>query len=171
MYCCCAGSISNVYFWDIRQMKNIYLLVGLPSSSKTSIANQLKNKFGGTLIDDPKSFNDQIKPILDQNQDDIFYICDPHLCEKSILEKAINRLQSELDNCQIKLIFFENNPDQCRKNVAARNDGRRVNGTINRLSKIYNPDVVSREFSSYPSIILPVWSYGVIYNLDEIFNL
>lgn len=112
----------------------ITLIVGLPGSGKTWLANQLLEQDPqAVFIDDPKN-SELIKGYADRN----ILIADPNLCDSHIRSSAIQALVNIYPGCEIDWHFFENNIQQCKENVKFRSDGRNVENTINFLSKIYN---------------------------------
>jgi predicted kinase len=115
-------------------MKTVYFYVGLPGSGKTFYAKQKEKETGGILIDDIKEFL-QLQNALSQN--DIVVVTDPHLCDYKMRMKAVEVCQKLYWDINIEWIFFENNPEKCLKNVAHRNDGRKVEDFIKVLSGIY----------------------------------
>ena len=107
----------------------IILIIGLPGSGKTYLANQLS----GVIIDDIISI-DQLPDIVDK-----LIITDVNFCDASILEQAKEILRKCYKDVEIKCIYFENNATAARKNIKRRNDGRNVEGTIRRFESIYKP--------------------------------
>jgi predicted kinase len=118
-------------------MSKILLFVGLPGSGKTYYANEICDVVVDDIVD------------LSQlpHQFDILGITDVNFCDELILNKAKTVLRNRYD-CEIEVIYFENNPAKCRKNVEYRNDGRAVEGTILRFEKTYNP----------PANALKIWT-------------
>ena len=114
-------------------MYNILLFVGLPGSGKTHLANKICD----IVVDDITDLSQ-----LPTYEDFGYYVLgvtDVNFCDELILEKAINTLKSKYENHSIGIVYFENDPDKCRKNVEYRNDGRNVEGTIRRFKNIYHP--------------------------------
>ncbi len=115
-------------------MYEIILIVGLPGSGKTHLANTLSNE--SRIFDDITSIDD-----LPSN--DNFVIVDVNFCDSNILKRAINILNNKFSHHTIDIMYFENDPVKCRKNVEHRKlhqtDTRNVEGTIKRFEKIYNP--------------------------------
>ena len=73
------------------------------------------------------------------DDDDNFVIVDVNFCDSKILKLAITTLNDLFPNHTITIIYFENDAKKCRHNVAVRNDGRNVEGTIKRFEHIYSP--------------------------------
>lgn len=118
-------------------MCKIILFVGLPGSGKTYYANKICD----TVVDDIVDLNQLPEQFA------ILGITDVNFCDDDILTKAKEILVKKY-GCDIEVIYFENNPDKCRKNVEYRNDGRIVEGTICRFEPIYNP----------PKSAVKIWS-------------
>ena len=118
-------------------MQKIILIVGLPGSGKTTLGKNLAQS--GILIDDISKFGlDRL--IVSLNEFSTIVVTDCFLCLEKEREKAISFFKSK--NIEsIDWIFFENNPDKCLKNIQYRNDGRKVEGLIHMLSRLYTiPD-------------------------------
>lgn len=107
----------------------ITLIIGLPGSGKTHLANTICN----VVIDDITSLT-QLPVDVDE-----FVITDVNFCDASMINRAENILYKWYGDVEIKRIYFENDSTKARKNVEYRNDGRKVEGTIRRFEKIYNP--------------------------------
>ena len=117
----------------VSNMK-ITLIIGLPGSGKTYLANNLS----GIIIDDITSI-DQLP-----NDANELIITDVNFCDVKILERAEEMLRERYGNIDIKRIYFENDAEAVRKNVEYRNDGRNVEGTIRRFEPIYQPPADAR---------------------------
>lgn len=115
-------------------MSTITLVIGLPGSGKTYLVNQMT----GYVIDDITGIEQLI-----QTDSDIV-ISDVNFCDPRVLNACISMLTARYPKHSFSFIYFENAPDKCRKNVAYRNDGRNVEGTISRFEKIYNPPLDAR---------------------------
>lgn len=113
-------------------MPKITVLVGLPGSGKSYYIKQ--NSDSKTIIvDDPKNANE----LPDKLTSDLI-IADCHLCREKTRESLNKILQIRYPKAEINYVFFENNPEQCLKNVKFRNDGRFVEPTIKNYSKEYS---------------------------------
>lgn len=83
---------------------------------------------------------DDIRSVGELPKDDCnLIITDINLCDSRIAEMCIDQLSIRYPMHVINIIYFENDPDACRANVERRNDGRSVEGSIQRFSKIYQP--------------------------------
>lgn len=112
---------------------SITLIVGLPGSGKTFLANQLSTP-STVIIDDIIS--------IDQLPEDCgdLIITDVNFCDSTILEKAkVELLKKYGIWTHIEVHYFECDADAARRNIEYRNDGRNVEGTIRRFEKIYKP--------------------------------
>lgn len=116
-------------------MGEIIIIVGLPGSGKTYLANKEYVPRGYILIDDPSSETFDVgKPQLDKAKN--YVICDPHLCSSSAREMAI--LIFEKLGFEVKYIYFENNVNKAYSNIKNRNDKRKVSiNTIKWFSENY----------------------------------
>lgn len=113
----------------------IYLLVGLPGSGKTYNMEKIRQFDSGTVIDDPRDYHSFPDAPLKDN----LIIADPYFCMEATLNVAIDILRMKYPGTEIEVMYFENNPEVARANVAYRNDGREVDGFITLLSQYYNP--------------------------------
>ena len=110
----------------------IALIVGLPGSGKTFLANQLSTP-SAVIVDDIKDMNQ-----LPDSGDII--ITDVNFCDSNVLEKAKAELLKKYGiKTHIEVYYFECDADAARRNVKHRDDGRNVEGTIRRFEKIYKP--------------------------------
>lgn len=104
-------------------MNKAILIIGLPGSGKTFLANSEYVPKGYNLVDDPKDRN-LILNYIKQNKNIV--ITDPHLCNPQNRKKAIDYFN--IFGYQVECIFFENNVEKCQKNLIFRNDGRKIGG-------------------------------------------
>ena len=95
------------------------LIAGLPGSGKTTLAKRLVGQ-GDILIDDPRSFSNDVLPHLGHN----LVITDPHLCNSNIRNLAKERLLKE--GYVVFEILLLASPDICWERVKSRNDGRKI---------------------------------------------
>lgn len=118
----------------------LHLIVGLPGSGKTHLLEQLALQLTNALIlDDPRTPAELeifIAKVQAESPTHIV-IADPCLCEARNRKAALDKLVARLGVTAVNWIFFENNPNQCMKNVHHRNDGRAVYGYIRQLTKVY----------------------------------
>jgi len=123
-------------------MSEIILFIGLPGSGKTHVSSRMCSETFDDIID---------LDLLPQRieVDVIIGICDVNFCDDIILNNAVAFLEDKYPDSHIEKHYFENSPDKCRANVTHRNDGRNVEGTIQRFEKIYNPPEDSHEVWTY----------------------
>lgn len=102
------------------------LIVGLPGSGKTYLAEHKYVPMGYVLIDDPSNngemFLKMVHHIKGPKSD--LVITDPHLCGEKSRQKAVEMLETA--GYIVKCVFFENNEDKCRRLIELRNDGRNI---------------------------------------------
>lgn len=122
----------------MKPMPKITLIVGLPGSGKTFLANLLST-FSTVIIDDIKSAKE-----LPGFCDDLI-ITDVNFCDGNILNRALAMLSVKYDAVPIKVVYFKCDVKSARRNVEYRNDGRNVEGTIQRFEKVYAPPDDARE--------------------------
>ena len=114
-------------------MDTVILWVGLPGSGKTYHANKICD----IVIDDITDITQL--PSDEELETKVLGITDVNFCDINILDFAYKKLKEMYPNHIIVPHYFENDVDKCRSNVLYRNDGRNVEGTLIRFSKIYDP--------------------------------
>jgi hypothetical protein len=120
-------------------MKHIFLIVGLPGSGKTHLANEMLVRFPDSLLLDDMS-RDTDDKIEAGNAHDHLIIADPNVCRFGPL-RAIQKLKEWFGPHDLDIIAFENDPKQCWENVKNRRDGRKITAaTIILLAKDYTAD-------------------------------
>lgn len=132
---------------DILRMSDITLIIGLPSSGKTEYAKHpkfsdcmkfddpfLHYRFPESFIDDTNTWALAACLLHSRN----VLVNDPHLCNITARQQFIGWLfeHSCTPPC-IKLIFFENDSEQCVKN-SKLNQNKEVERYINHLSTNYH---------------------------------
>lgn len=96
------------------------LIGGIPGSGKTTLAKRLVSQEGSILIDDPRSFSNDVVPYLGNN----LVITDPHFCSSDIRDLAKERLLKE--GYIVFEILLLASPDTCWQRVRIRNDDRKI---------------------------------------------
>jgi len=142
-------------------MKKFTLVLGTPGAGKSFLAQQMQAKDPNLAVLDDVSRLLRVlckglcyyEVVAQFPEYDKFLLCDPAFCEDSFRIRVEAELREVFGKVEFDYVFFENNPEQCLINVELRNDGRKVEKHIMRLSKIYKiPENVKP---------IPVWKPGV----------
>lgn len=105
------------------------LVIGLPGSGKTFYVRSLD----GLVFDDILNKN----LLLNLNAEKVIVV-DHLFCIEKIRQKAVSFILDNYLNVDIEYIYFENNPQQCYKNIVFRNDKREISKYyVFNLSKRY----------------------------------
>jgi predicted kinase len=116
----------------------ITLIVGLPGSGKTTLANSMMNS-ESFLIDDPSREEKPFVKALESGRSEII-ICDPLLTitkKEVVISFLLKKFGEDID---ITWIYYENDPVAAWKNHEARNkvDYRNINKEMfDHMSKKY----------------------------------
>jgi hypothetical protein len=136
-------------------MARVVLIAGLPGSGKTCLAETLVRQ-GFVLVDDPRGPEGyvRVRAALETGRDVV--VVDPMLCRadtRIAVEMQVRAAPTQPGSTRtVEWIFFANDPEQCRRNVARRADGRVVDPAIYNLSKVYRPPAGAD--------VRPVWGGG-----------
>lgn len=124
-----------------EKMKNIYLLIGIPGSGKSHWLNT-KNTNSSCILDDISQLDkpfDLLDAAITNLKIKNIYISDVNFLELSVLKKAEQMIEDRLKNQphSINYVVFKSTKEISEHNVILRNDGRKVQGTIQRFHKNY----------------------------------
>ena len=133
------------------------VITGLPGSGKSHYAAEFVRGTDTVLLDDPmeggkSSLRQEVEKVLESQTTAV--IVDPNLVIAQNRE-AFLKLVKIKAHLVVLWIFFENNPDACRANVARRQtkgDERDVEASIYVLSKAYSLPTGDEHFE-----VVPVW--------------
>lgn len=122
-------------------MKNIYLLIGIPGSGKSHWL-KTKEDIKSCVLDDISQLNNPLDLLQDAiNNKNIksIYISDVNFLDLSILKKAESMIENYFNHqpYSMNYVIFKSTKEISEHNVVLRNDGRKVQGTIQRFYKHY----------------------------------
>lgn len=122
-------------------MKNIYLLIGIPGSGKSHWL-KTKEDIKSCVLDDISQLNNPLDLLQDAiNNKNIksIYISDVNFLDLAILKKAESMIENYFNHkpYSMNYIIFKSTKEISEHNVVLRNDGRKVQGTIQRFYKHY----------------------------------
>jgi hypothetical protein len=132
----------------------VIIIIGLPCSGKTWLANQLSLGII-PIIDDSICLGRDVLSIhtLDELKNG-YILTHPFLCVKEILQSEIDWINKTFHgmNVFIECVYFENNIQKCLKNLEHRirmGDLRNVELSIRRLAQEY---IIPEN-----TLTLPIW--------------
>jgi len=117
-------------------MTTIIAIAGCPGAGKSFLGEMIAEETGYQFIDDIDDKSLFFLKQLIQVKVDGVIVADPKFCMEHYQKKAALFFK-KFEHVNVQWIFFENDPEQCRKNVEKRNDGRAVNEFINVFSRFY----------------------------------
>lgn len=131
----------------------LIVVIGLPGSGKTTFCRYMEKEHGYIVFDD--FISDYFsKSGLSGNLDkEKICVCDPRLCMKGMFDYYMGLIQRFINKDKIKLILFDNNPEQCLINIQLRNDKLSASNNVGTLSQHY----CIENYEGYNGIILPVY--------------
>ena len=126
------------------EISSITLLVGLPGSGKSTIGQQMAESNNALFIDDISLLIKSDAPEYIANRANELgkkhiIISDVNFCIDKIRNTAISQLELAF-NMRTNVIFFENSPDKCLKNIERRislGDKRKVKNLVKMLADEY----------------------------------
>ena len=112
----------------------------MPGSGKTHLGKEL-SKVDESIyfFDDASARGKDLVEFLDRVSQEIgtVIVADVNLCEPLERDSAVEFIRMFNPDTQFEWIYFENDPEKCRRNVSLRCDGRNVEGSIRRFSATY----------------------------------
>lgn len=132
----------------------VFIIIGLPCSGKTWLANQISLGIM-PIIDDSICLGRDVLSLYALNELKNGYILThPFLCIKKTLQSEVDWINKTFDelNVVIECVYFENNMQKCLGNLEYRirnGDLRNTELSIRRLSQSYT---VPKN-----NIALPIW--------------
>jgi len=136
-------------------MANLIIIIGLPGSGKTTLANELKEE-GYEIYDDFITHFYDGKAIQDIKNNKKVCLNDPRLCSYEIFQRQMNTILKFITKDKIKLILFENNPEKSLINATGRKDERQgIKETIEHYSKIY--DIYKYMDYNHVILLVEIW--------------
>lgn len=119
-------------------MKTVHLIIGLPGSGKTTLANELLEIHGGVLFDDVNNIENRDQVFAETSADTII-MTDPHLCLATPTNIMANLMKWFGEDIYLVSYLFIPDINQSLANIVARNDGRVINRyTIDKMAEGYN---------------------------------
>jgi len=118
--------------------KQVIIVIGLPGSGKTFFCQDICSAHGHKLFDDflNNFYDGELLEALQLGNK--VCINDPRLCQYPIFEKYMTIFSNYVGHDNIHVYLFENDPDQCTKNIIRSNDTRKgLVHTITSYSKHY----------------------------------
>jgi adenylate kinase family enzyme len=132
---------------SINDINKLVIIIGLPGSGKTTLANKLFEQ--STLQGCKSSVHDDFIPhiyngkLINQLKKGIVvFASDPRLCKFENMEKYVEKIKKFVNNINIILIMFPNNPSIAKIQAKKREEfenGKNVNNAIEFYTKLYNP--------------------------------
>lgn len=139
-----------------KQLAKLVIVIGLPASGKSTYFHNLVSSGETTkeyIYDDLHSDANNNSPrVVDSKhwfkllsnleQGKNCYVSDVEFCDISRLQELIDTVKIYIPEISIESRYFENDPENCEKNVIARGKMKGTNvpseiATIKRLTKIY----------------------------------
>ena len=136
---------------SINDINKLVIIVGLPGSGKTTLANKLftcsNSLFESCIHDDFIPHISNGKLINQLKKGIVVFASDPRLCKFENMEKYIEKIKKFVTNLNIILIILPNNPSIAKIQAKKREEfenGKNVNIAIDFYSKLYDPQLYKK---------------------------
>lgn len=174
-------NIENIEYNKTNNKSIITVIVGLPGSGKTTLSKHIaveseKNNNRSVIYDDVVSNmygSDFLLQINDKEKKHII-ISDPRFCIQDVFCGFAKELQKYVPKENIKVILFENNKEQCHKNLKLRETDNskleKITKSLNNLKPKY--DTSSEVYTNLSCFFVPVFdcNYCISTTLSSIIN-
>jgi predicted kinase len=114
------------------RMSQVVLIIGLPGSGKTHLAQTAYVSAGYVLIDDPTDLGAVLDTIYSNPK---VVVTDPHLTRRDVRDNALDILRQM--GCDVDIVYFENDPKAAKANLQRRG-GERASTNVDMFSRMYD---------------------------------
>ena len=132
---------------------SVTFVIGLPGSGKSTLMKNGRDDNKCTVYDDFLNdfYNNKALKAIESGKNII--LIDPRMCIPHIWDKTVKKVE-KVAKKNVKLILFENDPENCIKNVEKRGDMKVLPETIIEYSKLYDLSI----YTKYECKLLRVYS-------------
>ncbi len=118
----------------------VIIIIGLPGSGKTTYSDTNEELKDCIIFDDFIRYFWKGYVMKSIKNNDKVCLIDPRLCMFDVFKRYISKIEKYVSRDKIKLVIFDNNPDQCLLNIKDRDNRKGIDRTILEYSKVYNID-------------------------------